>query len=153
MEFPALLEELGTAMGITDLKLDADGQCALLFDGEYEVTFTPNKDDHALIMHCEVGDLPPQDNDLCHSLMQASLLGAETGGAALSIHNGLGKIILWKRHDDNFTDLAALEKALNVFLEQAIYWKKRLAQDTAGEKAVKYDTIPQDTMNNFGMFV
>ena len=155
MEFATLLQELGTDIGIANLSLDTDGQCALLFDGEYEVTFTPDREDHSLLMHCEVGRLSAQDSDTCRKLMQASLLGAETGGSALSVHCGLDKIILWKRYDEDFVDLAALEQAINAFLAQVIHWKERLAiQGTSDVTPSGMETLSQrDVMNNLGMFV
>lgn len=155
MEFATLLQELGTDIGIANLSLDTDGQCALLFDGEHEVTFTPDREDHSLLMHCEVGRLSAQDSDTCRKLMQASLLGAETGGSALSVHCGLDKIILWKRYDEDFVDLAALEQAINAFLAQVIHWKERLAiQGTSDVTPSGMETLSQrDVMNNLGMFV
>ena len=155
MEFAILLEELGKAIGITNLSLDTDGQCALLFDGEHEITFTPDKEDHSLLMHCEVGRLSAQNSDTCRRLMQASLLGAETGGSALSVHCGLDKIILWKRYDEDFVDLAALEQAINTFLAQVIHWKERLAiRDTSAATPSGMDALSQrDVMNNLGMLV
>ena len=150
MELTALFEELGTSMGIDRLTFDADGQCSLLFDGEHEVTFLHDQGDHALIMYCEVGKLSAQADDICRDLMQASLLGAETGGAALSLDSRLDTIVLWKRHDENFDALPLLEQALNAFLTQAIHWKTRLAQAGTFQEEKPSDT---SEINNFGMFV
>lgn len=152
MEFAALLEQLGAAMGLEDLRPDADGQCALLFDGEHEVTFTPDIQDHSLILHCEVGSASALDRAACLALMQASLLGAETGGAALSVHTGLDKIILWKRYDENFQDLVAVRQAIDSFLPQVMYWKGRLG----GQNAVlpEAEAMPSDSaLLYMGMFV
>ncbi len=60
-------------------------------------------------------------------LLDASLLGAQTGGAAFAVSRALGKVILWKRHDDAFDDVSALEQAINTFLAAVITWKERLA--------------------------
>lgn len=152
MEFADLLDEFGRATGLEQLALDADGQCALLFDGAHEITFTPDRDDHALIMHCEVGTFSGHDTELCRTLLEASLLGSQTGGGALSVEPKLGVIILWKRHDDAFADVNALTQAVNAFLAQVIYWKQRLARPQGGGNAGT--TEPADSaMPAFGLFV
>ena len=151
MELTALFEELGTSMGIDRLTFDADGQCYLLFDGAHEVTFLHNQEDHALIMYCELGKLSAQADDICRELMQASLLGAETGGAALSVDSRLDVIVLWKRHDESFDSLPFLEQALNAFLTQAIQWKARLGPKNASRSEEK--PIDSNLLNNFDMFV
>ncbi len=69
-------------------------------------------------------------------LFKASLLGAETGGAAFGVHFALNKLVLWKRHDDDFEDCAALEKAINVFIAQIIFWKEMLSTTDADGNSV-----------------
>jgi hypothetical protein len=128
MEFSDLFREFGASIGLDELTLDADGSCTLKFDGEHDVTFTLDAEDRSLVIHCEVGEAGSLDKDKCLELMEASLLGAQTGVAALSVHTKLGKIILWKRHDDAHADAADLTKALNSFLAQVISWKERLSQ-------------------------
>ena len=152
MELSALFEEFGASLGTDRLSFDADGQCALLFDGEHEVTFVHDGDDHSLIMHCEVGKLSAQADDICRELARSSLLGAGTGGAAFSIDDRLDAIVLWKRHDEDFDALPTLVRAVNAFLAQAIYWKDRLTRGDApeGQAGPSSDV---NIMNNFGMFV
>ena len=150
MELAALLAELGNALGIDDLGLDADGQCALLFDGEHTITFTPDSEDHSLILHSEVGKLSPQDDALCRTLLEASLLGAQTGGAAFAIHPELDAIILWKRHDAQFADMNSLQQALQAFLAQIIHWKQRLARQ---EPAPSSGSTTDAGLPSFGLMV
>ena len=78
------------------------------------------------------GDL---DREACMKLFKASLLGAETGGAAFGVHFALDKIVLWKRHDDDFEDCAAPERAINAFITQIIFWKDQLSSSAAGGSA------------------
>ncbi len=151
MEFATLLAELGNALGIDTLAPDADGQCALLFDGEHTITFTPDSEDHSLIMHGEVGKLPPHNDALCRTLLEASLLGAQTGGAAFAIHAKLDTIILWKRHDAQFTDVNSLQQALQAFLAQLIHWKHRLARQQ--EPAAASGSATNIGLPPFGLMV
>ena len=145
MEWTTTLERFGSSIDIDHLAPDVDGSCALLFDSRDEVTFTHDKEDHALFMYCEIGDASGLSKDACLALLEASLLGAETGGAALSIHKALGRVVLWKRFDDN---------AVNAFLAQVSVWKKKLAElcSAPGVEETPSGGSSLDTMSNFGMF-
>ena len=81
MEWNAALESFGSSLGIDGLAPDADGSCSLLFDGENEITFTHDEEDRALFMYSEIGDAADLSKNACLALLEASLLGAETGGA------------------------------------------------------------------------
>ncbi len=126
MQFSDVMRELAAKIGIGPLQFDADGSVALLFDGEHEITFTPNAEDRAVLFHAELGPAPSRNSAACLQLLTASLLGAQTGGAALAIHEALGTVVLWKRHDDSFADCSDLERAVNLFLAQVIAWKEKL---------------------------
>ena len=121
MKFQDLISEFTQKIGIGPTGLDEDGSIALRFDDAFEITFTPDGDDASVLLHCEMGDAGTLDRDACMKLFKASLLGAETGGAAFGVHFALDKIVLWKRHDDDFEDCAALEKAINAFIASILF--------------------------------
>ena len=143
MQFSDAMRELAENSGIGPLQFDADGSVALLFDGEHEITFTPDAEDRSVLFHAELGPAPLQDASACLKLLTASLLGAQTGGAALAVHEALGAVVLWKRHDDSFADRADLERAVNLFLVQVIAWKERLKQTRTTEADAKPGLPPQ----------
>ena len=124
MKFEDVLGDFSEKIVIGRLELDADGSVALLFDDLYEITFTPDEDDGSLLMYSEIADASWLEKEDLARLMKASLLGAETGGAAFGIHEPLRKIVLWKRHDNSFDSVADLENRVNAFLAQVIFWKK-----------------------------
>lgn len=126
MTFVDIIREFGEKIGIDALTFDDEGSVTLLFDGEHEITFTPDADDHSVLFHAEMGSASHMDSNSYMKLLTASLLGAETGGAAFAIHEALGNIILWKRHDDVFNDCADFERAVTAFLGQVIAWKDKL---------------------------
>ena len=70
-------------------------------------------------------------------LMEASLLGSQTEGASFAVARNLGKLVLWKRHDDDFPDVAALERAINSFLSAVITWKAKLVSGAQGVGAAR----------------
>ncbi|MGX8718893.1 MAG: type III secretion system chaperone [Desulfovibrio sp.] len=135
MKFRELIKEFTQKIGLGPVGLDEDGSIALLFDDSFEITFTPDEDDGSVLLHCEMGAAGDLDREACMKLFKASLLGAETGGAAFGVHFALDKIVLWKRHDDDFEDCAALERAINAFITQIIFWKDQLSSSAAGGSA------------------
>ncbi|WP_418765893.1 type III secretion system chaperone [Mailhella sp.] len=154
MEWTTTLEHFGSSIGIDHLAPDIDSSCSLLFDNKDEIVFTHDREDHSLLMYCEIGDASTLNKEACLTLLKASLLGSETGGAALSVHDKLNQVVLWKRYDDDSLTPETMSLAVNDFLAQVSSWKKRLA-----ELATEYgqETAPaetnMDTMNNFGLFV
>jgi len=126
MKFDLLLEQLGSATGLDGVALDASGNCTLRFDGEHDITFTGDAEDRAILLHSEVGDAAGLSSESYRALLQASLLGAETGGSSLSVYGDPGIVVLWKRYNDAFEDYSSLEQAINRFLGQTIFWKNKL---------------------------
>lgn len=136
MQFTQAISQLGQKIGIGDLALDDQNTCSLLFDESIEVQFTADGDDRSVIFSCILGrasDLAA-DPARARALLEASLLGARTGGAAFSISPEDDSLVMWKRHDDSFIDEQDLEKKVNAFLEDCIIWKEKAAslQDDDG---------------------
>ncbi len=151
MNLTALLGELGARMGMTDLGLDDTGCCTLCFDDEHEVTFTEDSGDSSILMFGEVGEADNLDRLACRELLEASLLGAETGGGALSVDRDSNKVILWKRFEGEMPNVSAFENAVNGFLPQVIAWKERLA--AAALAAGKKSPSDPGDFNAFGLRV
>lgn len=153
MEWTTTLERFGTSLGIDHLAPDVHSSCSLLFDGRYEVTFTHDEDDRSLLMYCELGDASRLSRESCLTLLKASLLGAETGGAALSIHDAVDQVVLWKRFDEDTLNADTMRNAVNDFLAQVTVWKQRLQELGSVDTEYGSSGTDMDTMNNFGMFV
>ncbi len=157
MQLSSLLQEFGAKTGLADLTTDASGACSLLFDDAHEMTFTPDLDDNSLLFHAPVGSANYTDANALIELLTASLLGAETGGAALAIDRNGDDVILWKRYNAEFADAGAFEKAINDFLTQVVAWKERLDSPSFGATATgdavpESDSTPGDTIP-FGLRV
>lgn len=153
MEWIMTLERFGSSIGIEQLSPDVDGSCSLLFDSQHEITFTHDEEDHSLLMYCEIDNASGLSKEACLTLLKASLLGAETGGAAISLNTPLEQIVLWKRYDDNMLNADTMGIAVNDFLAQVTVWKRRIT-----ELPKEYDTTTSlgessATMKNFNMFV
>lgn len=151
MEFSAILAQFGDAIGMSGLSLDADGSCTLLFDDAHEITFTCDAADHAVLLYSEVGKASDlREKSEAMRLLSASLLGAQTGGAAFAVHEAMDAVILWKRYDDRFQDVADIEKAVNDFLPQVEEWKGRLQEHTGESTPSSGDNVMP---TGFGLFV
>jgi hypothetical protein len=136
--FESILAEFGQVTGLGELALDRDKSCSLLFDGEHELSLTQETIDGSVFLHAPVGDAP-EEEDVLREFLSASLLGAQTGGAAFALS---GKtLILWKRHD-GFEDYGSLEKAINAFLERLIYWKERSTAKRREAPALPVEALP-----------
>ncbi|MCR5812987.1 MAG: type III secretion system chaperone [Desulfovibrio sp.] len=133
MLFSDVFDALARKYGFSEAHSAAGGDVTLLFDGLHAVTFQCDADDKSVLFLAEICDLTDVRGDRAEMLLEASLLGAQTGGAAFALSLQLGKVVLWKRHDDCFADENALEQAINTFLAAVITWKGRLASDAAGE--------------------
>ncbi|MBR4607133.1 MAG: type III secretion system chaperone [Lachnospiraceae bacterium] len=129
MQFFAVMDALARKCGLSGV--EPRDSLSLLFDGQHDVTFQCNRSDRSVLMFTEICDVTDMRGSWAEMLLQASLLGAQTEGAAFAVSSRLGKVILWKRYDDAFEDESALEQAINTFLTAVITWKDRLAKQNA----------------------
>lgn len=118
------MNELAAAIGMRPVEADETGGFTLLFDDRHEVSFAPDGD--GTVFHAEVGDVEQLDRERALSLLEASLLGAGTGGAAFGVHREFGTVVLWKRFGE-FSSRADLETAIGEFLGQVVAWKGKLS--------------------------
>lgn len=126
MDVTAVLAELGRQTGLGQLGLDAEKRCTLCFDGVHNITFEHDAEDHALLVYGIVGSSAGlRSVGDYKALLEASLLGAQTGGAAFGLHAATEELVLWKRLGDEFADYTVFAAALNDFLAQFANWKKK----------------------------
>ena len=127
MELIHAMNELAAGIGMRPVEADETGGFTLLFDGVQEVSFAPDGD--GAVFHAPVGEAAGLDREGLLSLLEASLLGSGTGGAAFGLHRDAGELVLWKRYGE-FSGRADLERAIGEFLGVALEWKGKLS---AGE--------------------
>ncbi len=136
MQFSLVLDELAQKCGLGSF--EPGGELSLMFDGQHTVTFQSDPDDRSVVLFAEICDVDTLSPDRLGDLMEASLLGSQTEGASFAVARNLGKLILWKRHDDDFPDVAALERAINSFLSAVITWKGKLEGGAAAPTAAAF---------------
>ena len=126
MRFKNAIDELAAAMGLQPVTTDDSGAFSLLFDDRYEVSFSPDDGDCTVVFHADIGDASALGGDEARALLEASLLGAKTGGAAFSIDPAAKRVVIWRRYGE-FADCDDLKTALAGFLGQVVFWQERLA--------------------------
>ena len=132
MELIHAMNELAAAIGMRPVEADETGGFTLLFDGRHEVSFAQDGD--GVVFHAGVGDVDRLDREGALSLLEASLLGAGTDGAAFGVHREFGVVVLWKRFGE-FSGRSDLESAIGKFLGQVIEWKGKLSAGDSSASA------------------
>ena len=79
-----LIYEPGDRMGLGDLALDADGGCALRFDGRSIVNMQYRANDDSLRFYCDLG-VPARGPAVHADLLRGNLFWRTTFGATLSL--------------------------------------------------------------------
>ena len=128
-----LIAELGQKMGLGNLALDADGACALRFDGRCVVNMQYRPDQEALWLYADLGE-PASGPDLYADLLRGNLFWRATLGATLSLsgdepaHVILALPIPWRGLDG-----IELNAKLETFLNTVEDWEALVA-DRGGDE-------------------
>jgi len=131
-----LIGELGDRMGLGELALDADGGCALRFDGRSVVNMQYRANEDALWFYSDLG-VPASGPAIYADLLQANLFWRMTFGATLSLsgddppHVILAMPLAWRGL--NGTQLAG---TLETFLNTAEDWAELVADRAVPETPV-----------------
>ncbi|MCR4666802.1 MAG: type III secretion system chaperone [Desulfovibrio sp.] len=144
MHFDKAFADFSTKYGM-GASFQADRELTILFDNRHAVTFQCDDEDKSVIFSaeiCDVGDLARNGFEM---LLEASLLGSQTSGAAFAVVKELGKVVLWKRYNNAFDDVGELEQSINRFLAAVITWKQRMTSGPAegGGAEEIYDNASQ----------
>ncbi|MES2596735.1 MAG: type III secretion system chaperone [Verrucomicrobiota bacterium] len=128
MKLQDLLADLGSNMGLANLKLDSHGVCRLAFDAQTHVDLEADADDeNTLIMHSVVGATPHESvSAFYQKLLSGNYLGRETAGAVLALDSGSGEVVLSKRVGTHQCDVEFLADKLTSFVRVARDWQHRL---------------------------
>jgi hypothetical protein len=142
-----LIGELGQKMGLGHLALDAEGACALRFDGRAIVNMQYRPDEDAGWLYADLG-IPASGPELYADLLRGNLFWRATLGATLSLsgdepaHVILAQSIPWRGL--NGIDLAA---RLETFLNTVEDWEALVANregDEGGDTSAAGHAPPED---------
>lgn len=134
MTLQLLMRDFGDLAEIEDIQLDADGVAKINIDGVV-VAFMENESGR-LVTWAAVGDLPQEGGDkICRRLMAESLLGIATDGAALTLDEETGKVMIHRIDPLDGLDLKGFVGHLNAFLEMRAKWAAALAGESADDES------------------
>lgn len=134
--FDVLVQSLGEATGIENLKPDDEGVVRLAFDQDITVFIQPDWQHRYVSLYCVValvGETVP--GPLMLELLSASLFGREANGGTFAIEESMGQIVLQRSERLDGLSYADFEPILRDFVDSAEAWILRLSPDTS-ERAV-----------------
>ncbi len=119
-----LLGELGHHLGRTDLCLNEQGVCRVVFDETLVVDFEESQDKQTAYIYSMVMRLPDEDREAFYqTLLEANLFGRATGNASFGIDAEAGEAMLFLSLEPNKYDVLLFEKVLEDFLNVLSTWK------------------------------
>jgi len=127
------LAELGAQSGLA-LDLDADGVCAIAFQGGTTCVVEAADDSGLMLLHAEV--VRPADGSrarLLEEAMALNLYGLATEGATLALDRPSDAIVLWFARPAAGLDGDGFAALLASFIETVERLRERLASDPRPE--------------------
>lgn len=116
-----VLADFGRTCGLPKLKLDENDSCSLVFDEQYEVTYTRDPEDRSVILSSPIFTATTSRAPMLRHALETSYLGARTRGGTISIDPERNIYVYWKRHDERALESAEdLGDATDRFLMELI---------------------------------
>ncbi len=136
--FKNLLRDLGTSVGLPDLKPSNDGLCSLRFDDRVTIDLEFNEETGALIFSSIVSTLLPYQTEKVYpELLEANLLWAGTGGATLGVDPATFSVFMCYQEKMEGMEFLRFQELLKGFSDVALFWNKRLQQGEASSPTNK----------------
>ena len=136
-----ILAEFGAAIGIPDLRPDAEQRCNLMFD-DVAVSFELAAGDDSLYIYSLLGDVPETGAEAAYAdLLAANYSFGGTGGSTLSVDPGSGSIVLIREERLEALRLPTFEAVVQDFVNVAEQWMHRIRNGDFGGPG---DDVPKD---------
>ncbi|GAA5149654.1 hypothetical protein GCM10023213_47650 [Prosthecobacter algae] len=127
------IAHLITYLGLTEVPIEPDGSCGLLFDQDTHVTLEPDIERTDLLhLHTLVGSIAAGNRkaQFVH-LLRGNYLGRASGGAVLSLDATETSILLHTSLITEPMNLESLSEHLMTLVQSAKLWQQRLANAEA----------------------
>lgn len=140
-DFASMLERFGASLGIEGLALDEYHSCMLAVR---DVAFILQWGEAAqsVLIYASVGTLSHAEDEgaLCRHLLEASCLGAGTGGFTLGVQPEMGTVILSGRMPGAALSEESLGRWVSAFVQQAEKWMGSLGYGGEAQQAAQPET-------------
>lgn len=145
-----LLNQFAQSIGMPDLMLNEEGQCAVRFSGT--ITLEMSADEGRLLVYSDVGNVTPGTEDqLYPSLLQANLFWHSTHGATLSITDDQPpRVILAAQYDWMHLTPVQFEAHIEHFVDTAEKWLARLRNTDGAPDRSNVQNTDLATMGGHG---
>lgn len=159
INYEQIMQDLGDFLGLSGLVLAASGHCTLVFDDVYVQFSAPGLGDAAdteataqgeagtsqnasIGLRSKVGMSNPDDLDQQEQFLQFNLPGHGAAGISLGV-SPTGEVVLSRQIPLRHLNLERFTDYLEMFVNVAEHWQKKLASDAPGGPA----RLMQQTMD------
>ena len=125
---------LAGAIGLPDLKLDAENTCTLVIDGTQEIYLSGAPDGTSLRLNAVLGDMSALGADPAR-MLEINYVAEESGGGALAINRMTAEAVYVKTLDVSALSAGAVAPAVESFVKYALFWAETLPELRAAEPA------------------
>lgn len=132
MHWDTVAEGLGEELGLSRLKFDEQRKARLVSGSGLIIDLTGDASGGTLHAEAVLGE-DPRDPQVYRDLLSANLFGQGTGGAALSVADERGEILLERTFELSSIELPELAAQLESFASFAEEWLQELNGSSSDE--------------------
>ncbi|MBI1247973.1 hypothetical protein GC197_09055 [bacterium] len=135
MEPQQFIQNLGSELGLSDLKFSDELTCRLIVGDQAVIDLEWVEAEGVLQMYSAIGPEPQDESELLREMLVANLFGAGTGKAVLAIDESAREVLLCREFAIASFDTKQFAEQLNAFIERTAYWTERLAKIEPGDSS------------------
>jgi hypothetical protein len=126
-EVNVLLGELGKALDLSSLKLDANNHCLILFDDKIVLNLELQEEEGALIVYSYISIVPFAGKELIlEILLEANFFWKISHGATFAIDKQTQTLVLEQKFPIPLIKMENFQDELGLFVDVAEAWMKRI---------------------------
>ena len=122
-----VLKRIGDVQGLSDLCLDENNHCMLLFDEKIVLNMDLDEAGKLLVIYAYIGEVPIECRDAVYQkALEGNFFWNETEGSTLGLDKQSQSLVLARAFELPLTNLTAFEDRLGVFVEVVEKWMARI---------------------------
>ena len=122
-----VLKRIGDGQGLSDLCLDENNHCMLLFDEKIVLNMDLDEAGKLLVIYAYIGEVLPECRDAVYQkALEGNFFWKETEGSTLGLDKQSQSLVLARAFELPLTDMTAFEDRLGVFVEVVEKWMARI---------------------------
>lgn len=127
MELESILIEYGKSKNLGKLQLDSSGQCTILINNHYLITFEKSLHKDGFYVYSSIGSIPlGKEQEYSMMALKGNLFGKETGQASIGYVEQNRALVLFEYFDQNIVNYEQFSQRFNQFLRHLFYWITKL---------------------------